>query len=285
MLSSMGILGLGYSGNQLCKQAMRNIAWGTYHRRPSSRLYSTPSLYLNFHWENPQTWGNLPEKAVVLILTIPPVLKDPRVETARLIQWSEWMRLNRPQLKRMVYISSTSVYPDQNRLWQESDFFEPDRPAGILRLITEKVLGQYFDLFIIRPGGIYGPERNIAQRVLDGKTISRSKRPVHRIHVVDLASIVNLLVKTKDAPRCLNAVDNFPCPSYEIFEWFQKKKSLKLSAGLAVLDQENEKDSQRNSENNKRLISNHRLLHELNYSLQFPSFREGFEDIFRHSMN
>ncbi len=281
----MGILGLGYLGNQLCKQAMRDIAWGTYHQKPSSRHYNTPPLYLNFHWENPQTWENLPEKAVVLILTIPPVLKDPRVETARLIQWSEWMRQNRPQLKRMVYISSTSVYPDQNRLWQESDLFEPDRPAGILRLTTEKVLGQYFDLFVIRPGGIYGPERNIAQRVLDGKTISRSKRPVHRIHVVDLASIVNLLVKTKDAPRCLNVVDNSPCPSYGIFEWFQKNKSLKLPAGLADLVQENAQDSQRNSANNKRLISNHRLLHELNYSLQFPSFREGFEDIFRHSRN
>ena len=281
----MGILGLGYLGNQLCKQAMRDIAWGTYHRTPSSRLNNTPPLYLNFHWENPQTWGNLPEKAVVLILTIPPVLKDPQLETARLIQWSEWMRRDRPQLKRMVYISSTSVYPDQNRLWQESDFFEPDRATGILRLTTEKVLGQYFDLFVIRPAGIYGPERNIAQRVLDGKPISWSKRLVHRIHVEDLASIVNLLVKTKDAPRCLNVVDNSPCPSYEIFEWFQKNKSLKLSAGLADLDPENEQDSQRISGYDKRLISNHRLLYELNYSLQFPSFREGFEDIFRLSIN
>ena len=285
MSVNMGILGLGYLGKQLCKQSIACIAWGTYHRKHFLKPSAAPSLYLNFQWEKSQTWGNLPEKPTILILTIPPVLKDPRAETERLIQWSEWMRQNRPQLKRMVYISSTSVYPDQSRLWQESHVVKPDRPAGIIRLATEKILGQYFDLFVIRPGGIYGPKRNIIQRVLNGNTITKSNRAVHRIHVADLASIVKLLVKTTKAPRCLNVVDQAPCPSFEILTWFQQQNWLNLPTELVDVAPENKPISQRDSEKHKRLISNHRLLHEMKYSLQFPSFREGLEDIFRDIAN
>ncbi len=279
----MGILGLGYLGKQLCKQSLPCISWGSYHRNPSLTLANAPPLRLKFQWENPQTWGHLPEKAVTLILTIPPVLKDPLAETERLIHWGEWMRRKRPQLKQMIYISSTSVYPDQNRIWKESDVLEPDSLAGKLRLATEKILARFFDLFVIRPGGIYGPGRNIIQRVMDGKSISRSYRPVHRIHVNDLACIVELLVQTPGAPRCLNAVDQTPSPSFEILEWFLQKKWMMLPVGIAGDFQENKAEAQRDPIKRQRLIANHKLLHEMNYSYKFPSFREGLENIFGYS--
>ena len=134
------------------------------------------------------------------------------------------MKKNRTNIKRIIYISSTGVYPKRNGLWHEESEFEPDTNSGKLRLITEEILGRFFKLHVVRPGGIYGNGRGIDVRLKYGKHIPFSGAPVHRIHVKDLARIVLHLLINPESVRCVNAVDFDPKPSWKVAHWLVQNR-------------------------------------------------------------
>ena len=216
-VSPIGILGLGFLGKILASDfANFQKSWGTWHNNPppESELKVFP-----FDWSSEESWSDLPKFPENIVLTIPPLLNDPEAEKNRLSEWGTWMKKNRPNIKRMIYISSTGVYPKRNGFWHEESEFEPDTNSGRLRLITEKTLGLFFKLHVVRPGGIYGNGRGIDVRLKSGKHIPVSGTPVHRIHVKDLAGIVFHLLKNPESNRCVNAVDFDPKPSWKVAQW------------------------------------------------------------------
>jgi len=261
----VGILGLGFLGQILAREfSTVPESWSTWHLTP---LPEPILSNFSFDWANENNWSVLPETPVTLVMTIPPLLKNPETEAERLHLWGKWMSHNRPELKRMIYISSTGVYPKLNGIWSEFSEFEADTNSGKLRLLTEKVLSMYFTLKIIRPGGIYGSGRGIDSRLKSGKLIPVSNTPVHRIHVKDLARIICHLVDNPDAPNCVNAVDLEAKPSWEVAKWLIENRNdlteemLPDAADcLPGIPQ--------------RIISNQRLL-ELGITLCYPTFREG----------
>ena len=261
----VGILGLGFLGKILAAE-LKSVSesWGTWHETPPSE----PLIpVFHFDWADENFWPTLPETPATLVLTIPPLLKNIEAETERLQLWGTWMRHNRPQLKRLIYISTTGVYPKRNGIWTENSEFEADTLSGKLRLLTEKILSQYFQLQIIRPGGIYGSGRGIDFRLKSGKPIPLSITPVHRIHVEDLAQIILHLLDNPDAPNCVNAVDLEAKPSWEVANWLIENRE--------DLTQEMFQDNTDNlSGSPQRIISNQRLL-ELGVNLRYPTFRQG----------
>ncbi len=267
-VSAIGILGLGFLGKILASDfADIHKSWGTWYKNPppESALKVFP-----FDWNSETSWTALPEIPETLVLTIPPMLNDPEAEKVRLNQWGEWMNKNRPNIKSMIYISSTGVYPKRNGLWQEDSEFEPDTNSGKLRLITEKTLGRFFKLHVVRPGGIYGNGRGIDVRLKSGKHIPISGTPVHRIHVKDLAGIVFYLLKNPESARCINAVDFDPKPSWKVAQWLvQNREDLSEDLLQDIPD-----SSDFVPGNAERLISNQSLI-KLGLNLSYPTFREG----------
>ena len=267
-MNPIGILGLGFLGKILASDlADIQESWGTWHKNPppEAALKVFP-----FDWSSETSWTALPEFPGTLVLTIPPLLNDPEAEKVRLNQWGEWMNKNRPNIKRMIYISSTGVYPKRNGLWHEDSEFEPDTNSGILRLITEKTLGSFFKLHVVRTGGIYGNGRGIDVRLKSGKNIPVSGTPVHRIHVKDLAGIVFHLLNNPESARCVNAVDFDPKPSWKVAHWLVKNRE-DLSEDML---QDIPDSSASVPGNTQRLISNQCLI-ELGITLSYPTFREG----------
>lgn len=263
----VGILGLGFLGKILAGE-LKSVSesWGTWHEIPPPE----PKLpVFHFDWADENSWKKLPETAATLVLTIPPLLKNPQAETERLQFWGTWMQQNRPQLKRLIYISTTGVYPKRNGIWTENSEFEADTVSGKLRLLTENILSQFFQLQVIRPGGIYGCGRGIDIRLKSGKSIPLSSTPVHRIHVQDLARIILHLVENPDSATCINAVYQEAKPSWEVARWLIENR-----------DDLNPEMFQENTANlpgtPQRIISNQRLL-ELAVSLRYPTFRQGME--------
>ena len=267
-VSPIGILGLGFLGKILASDfADINESWGTWNKNPPPE---SALKVLKFDWSSETSWNTLPEVPETIVLTIPPLLNDPEAEKVRLNQWGKWMRKNRPKIKRMIYISSTGVFPKRNGLWHEDSEFEPDTNSGKLRLITEKTLGSFFKLHVVRPGGIYGYGRGIDVRLKSGKHIPVSGSPVHRIHVKDLAGIVFHLLKNPDSPRCINAVDFDPKPSWKVAHWLvQNREDLSEDMLQDIPDSSSSVPG-----NSERLISNQCLI-ELGITLSYPTFREG----------
>ena len=271
-VSPIGILGLGFLGKIIASDfADIQESWGTWNKNPPPL---SALKILQFDWRNETSWTTLPEFPETIVLTIPPLLNDSEAEKARLNQWGKWMSNNRPNIKRMIYISSTGVYPKRNGLWHEDLEIEPDTNSGKLRLITEKSLGKFFKLHVIRPGGIYGYGRGIDVRLKSGKHITVSGTPVHRIHVKDLADIVFHLLKNPKSAQCVNAVDFDPKPSWEVAHWLvQNREDLSEDMLQDIPD-----SSASVPGNTKRLISNQCLI-ELGITLNHPTFREGMGSI------
>ena len=264
----VGILGLGFLGKILAYDfAYIQESWGTWHKNPppKSALKVFP-----FDWSSEKSWASLPEFPETIVLTIPPLLKDPEAEKIRLNEWGGWMKTNRTNIKRIIYISSTGVYPKRNGLWLEKSEFEPDTNSGKLRLITEKILGRFFKLHVVRPGGIYGNGRGIDVRLKSGKHIPVSGTPVHRIHVKDLARIVLHLLKNPESVLCVNAVDFDPKPSWKVARWLVQNRE-DLSEDMLQNIQDTSDSVPGNTE---RFISNQCLI-DLGINLSFPTFREG----------
>ena len=268
----VGILGLGFLGQILAREfSAIPESWGTWHK---TQLTETPIPVFLFDWANENSWSVLPETAATLVLTIPPLLKNLETETKRLHNWSKWMQLNRPELKCMIYISTTGVYPKRNGIWSEDSEFEADTSSGKLRLVTENILSQYFSLQVVRPGGIYGYGRGIDVRLKSGKPIPVSNTPVHRIHVKDLARIICHLVDNPDAPNCVNAVDLEAKPSWEVARWLIENRNDLTEEMLP-----DAADCLPGTP--QRIISNQRLL-ELGITLSYPTFREGMGLLFEN---
>ena len=267
-VSPIGILGLGFLGKILASDfADIHKSWGTSHKKPPPE---SELKVFSFDWNSETSWNALPEVPETLVLTIPPMLNDPEAEKVRLNQWGKWMNKNRPNIKRMIYISSTGVYPKRNGLWQEDSEFEPDTNSGKLRLITEKTLASFFKLHVVRPGGIYGNGRGIDVRLQSGKHITVSGTPVHRIHVNDLAGIVFHLLKNPESASCINAVDFDPKPSWKVAHWLiQNREDLSEDMLQDIPD-----SSVSVPGNAERIISNQCLI-KLGITLSYPTFREG----------
>ena len=261
----VGILGLGFLGKILSSELTSfEESWGTWHKTPPPEK-TFPVFH--FDWADENCWDSLPETSATLVLTIPPLLKNLEAETVRLHLWGKWMRQNRPQLKRLIYISTTGVYPKCNGIWSEDSEFEAETLSGQLRLLTEKILSQYFQLQVIRPGGIYGFGRGIDVRLKLGKQIPLSSTPVHRIHVHDLARITLHLLENPFCTACVNVVDLEAKPSWEVAHWLIENRD-------DLTEEMFEENTDYLPGSPQRIISNKNLL-ELDIPLRYPTFRQG----------
>lgn len=272
-----GIIGLGFLGREIVRIATLSApVWATIHSRREADA-SLPSLLtpIPFDWGDRTGWDALPVGEGAVILTVPPLHEDIEQERDRLRNWGAWMAAQRPGYRRLVYISTTGVYPARNGCWKETDTFDADSPKGRLRLASEAVLAGFFDLRVIRSGAIYGKGRNVAERIRAGKPIPSAHQPVHRIHVADLARIA-LQAATDDAfPSVVNAVDMDPASTSTVAEWLMQQGLPGLTAENPLTLKDGFETRTQRPPSFNRLISNRRLIEIRDFDYLYPSYREG----------
>ena len=178
-----------------------------------------------------------------------------------------------PNLERIVFISSTAIYGQDNGEWIDEDTMPmlPEREASQVILQAEQALQQNFDnrAIIIRPSGIYGRERLMRVR----KAREPQKEPIaagawtNRIMDSDLVNII-AHVMTIELPKPVYiATDYLPVTTFELTTWLCEQ----LGEVLPVLDDKNTAIS------GKRLHSNIPLAW-----LTYPDWQIGYQDILRH---
>ena len=132
------------------------------------------------------------------------------------------------------YLSATNVYGDHNgELVSESSQTKPKTKKGINRLVAEKQWLELISKFnlpikIFRLAGIYGPNRNIKERLIKGlvKNIFKEGQFFSRIHVEDIANILNLSMNNITKNEIYNLADDFSCNLNVIIEYLCEKNSL-----------------------------------------------------------
>lgn len=267
-----GILGTGYLGNILSEIITPDkLAWLSYYER--SEFIKTDALNIHFDWCDKKTWENIPKDEVLLILTIPPVIKNVEAEEKRLSSWCDWMKINRPKIQKLVYISTTGVYPNKNGIWTEDQEIFPDAKKGLCRLSSEKILAKYFKLNIIRSGAIYGPGRNVGVRILLKKSVPQGDQPIHRIHVVDLARLTLKALEDECFPSIINAVDQLASSSKEVAVWLKSQPFFKCE--FEIVWKAGDFTRKDLVVQKKRIIDNDKLRNLTGFQLKYPTYQQG----------
>lgn len=132
-----------------------------------------------------------------------------------------------PKLERVVFISSTGVYGQDHGEWIDACTVpaQPKREASTYILKAEQALQQAFGhkAVIIRPSGIYGPQR--LMRVRKAREADKPPMPRYawsnRIMDSDLVMIITQVL-TLDAAQLepiYLATDYAPVTTYELAVW------------------------------------------------------------------
>ena len=176
-----GILGCGWLGTAWgtrCREAEMS-AWGSA-RRPEalSRLDEIGIVPIAFdsRAESNQPW---PSCRHLLVSLSPSAGRRAFEQAAIQAEHVEWT----------VLISSTSVYPDGDGAFIESDAVRRKSPHSGMCLLDLESLFDPANTTILRAGGLFGPGRHPGG-FLQGRTLSRPDDPINVVHLDDVLGAV-----------------------------------------------------------------------------------------------
>ena len=184
--------------------------------------------------------------------------------------------LNTARLECLLWISSTSVYAQDDDSWvDELSPTEPESFSGPAQLAAEQLLNPWPQASIIRVAGIYRSERyRLAERVQQG-LISATIEPdsySNRIHLDDCVGVIAHLFRysqTHALEKCYLACDHEPVRYSVLLNWLAEQLGVPLNDG---------KPSAIARASSKR-CSNQRLLNT-GYDFLHPDFRSGLKRLF-----
>jgi nucleoside-diphosphate-sugar epimerase len=175
--------------------------------------------------------------------------------------------------EHLIFTSSTSVYAQTDgSIVTESDPAEPERETGkILRETEELVLAHHGT--VLRLAGIYGPGRCVPlQKLLSGEAgiEGDGDRFMNSIHRDDAVSAFCLAADQR-CQGIFNVADNTPVAQLEWFQWVCTRVGRPLPPFVP-------RDLDRKRAWTSKRVSNVKL-RSLGWTPQYPSFREGVEQI------
>ncbi len=249
------ILGGGFTGKVIYCQALKlQRPLFITSRNPELHLQSFPkSDRIGFDLENPESWNNLPEKGD-LIWTFP---ATPVEQIERFIEKKGEI------FHRFVVIGSTSAYQvDPKKGVVTVDESSPIHLTDP-RVKGEELLRKSLDAMILRSAGIYGPGRNPLDWIRKGR-LKNGPHYLNLIHVEDLAG-ASLLALEKGIPgEVYNISDGNPRKISDLVETAGIRWNIPAPPISTEIDP-------------GKKVSNQKILHLLNYSIQFPDLYKALD--------
>ncbi|SNS01523.1 Nucleoside-diphosphate-sugar epimerase [Belliella buryatensis] len=134
----------------------------------------------------------------VMIINVPPRTRSaaPTYHPEQIKFLKELAKQN--NVPRIIYVSATSVYPDQNQIARESDELTKESTGNAALFEAERILGQdkTYDLTIVRFGGLLGVDR-IPGRYFSGKEQVVGDSPVNYIHRDDAVDLMIWIIEKR----------------------------------------------------------------------------------------
>lgn len=132
-----------------------------------------------------------------LVVNVPPKAgkqgDDFHPEQMRLI--ADQVRTSR--IKHVLYVSSTSVYPELNREMVETDVVTPEQSAAPALVQAEQTwlaLGPERTITIVRCAGLMG-DRRIPGKYVAGRTVDSGDVPVNYLHQTDAVGLLTAVIE------------------------------------------------------------------------------------------
>ncbi|MFQ5773423.1 MAG: SDR family oxidoreductase [Kiloniellaceae bacterium] len=187
------------------------------------------------------------------------------------------------------YLSTTGVYGDRAGGWVDEDSaLAPTGARGRRRAAAERAwLALRHDrgvpVHVFRLAGIYGPGRNALAAVRGGaaKRIDKPGQVFSRIHVEDIARVLEASMARPNPGRAYNVCDDDPAPPAEVIAYACALLGVAPPPLVPFSDAELSPMARSFYRDNKR-VSNRRIKEELGVSLAYPDYKAGLTAILAH---
>ncbi|MWB93687.1 SDR family NAD(P)-dependent oxidoreductase [Flavobacterium sp. GA093] len=205
----------------------------------------------------------------ILIIDIPPKLRGNNVDSSnseRKIFVEKIKNLipfiEKSTIKKVLFVSSTSVYGDENELITEETLPNPDTESGKQLLLSEALLqeNQNFKTTIVRFGGLIGDDRHPVKFLAGKENLENPDAPVNLIHQKDCISIIQEIINQKSWNEVFNAV----APFHPTREKYYTQKAI--DKNLALPKFSSEKTTIR------KVISSEKTERLLNYQFRLENY-------------
>ena len=197
-----------------------------------------------------------------LIITFPPRLSKnepgfyPR-QVAAVIE-----KIKNSPISEIIFVSSTGVYPDLNRIVVEQDVTMPDQAASPDMVAAENLLIELrknLKVTILRHGGLIGYDRIPGKYVKGKKDITTGSLPVNYIHPDDAVGIMIKILEDGVQNETFNIVAPLHPTRREVYESTCQQFGWETPT---FSNAENDQDF--------KIISGEKLLSFYDYDFKFP---------------
>ncbi|HUA56311.1 MAG TPA: SDR family oxidoreductase [Candidatus Sulfotelmatobacter sp.] len=176
------------------------------------------------------------------------------------------------------YLSTTGVYGDRGGDWVDEDAtLRPIGVRGRRRVAAEagwRALG--LPLHIFRLAGIYGPGRSALDTVRAGRAqrIDKPGQVFSRIHVDDLAAVIEASIARPNPGAIYNVCDDDPAPPQDVIAHACRLLGI-AAPPLVPFDTAVLSPMARSFYDENKRVSNRRIKTELGVRLRYPDYRAG----------
>jgi nucleoside-diphosphate-sugar epimerase len=193
-----------------------------------------------------------------------------------------------PNLKWIGYLSTVGVYGDHQGAWVDED--TPCRPVSARSVARDSVEKQWLHfgentgktIQIFRLSGIYGPDKNALVNLKNGtaRRIIKPDQVFNRIHVEDIAGAVKAGLDHAHMSGIFNATDCEPAPPQDVVAYAASLLRLPIPPDIPFESAPLSEMGRSFYGENKR-VSNTKLISTLDYTLTYPTYREGLKALLR----
>lgn len=156
----------------------------------------------------------------ILVISIPPKLAKTGQDFHTSQIEAVASALEGSPVKEIIYISSTSIYPELNRTVTEDDVTSPEQSAAPAMVRAENILiglRPSKTVSILRLGGLLGYERNPGKYVKGQKDMTTGSILVNYIHRDDAAAIIANIIGMGIVNETFNIVAPFHPTRSEVY--------------------------------------------------------------------
>ncbi|WP_340114409.1 hypothetical protein [Maribellus mangrovi] len=272
MNNVISILGCGWLGTALGKSLLRK-GWKVKGSSSSNSSYNKlemtgiSAFYVKAKPQALEVDYNSFFSTNLLVVSIPPT-RTKCVEDSYPQKMEQVVKkVEEIGIKKVLYISSTSVYEERNKEVKEGDEGSPQKPAGRALLKAEKLFtdNPNFQTTVLRFGGLIGYDRNPA-RFVQRKSEVNAQMPINLIHRDDCVNVISKIVENDIWGETFNAV----CPEHPT-----KKEFYSKAAKLSELPQPVFIDNA----GSYKVVNSDKLISRLDYSFSYNSPMDYLKEI------
>ena len=271
--------GLGFTGSALARE-LKAQGWqvsGTCQERDIRDDEADVRLFSFDGREASEALCDAVKEATHVLVTIPP-----QKDAGDIVHHDFHKVLSDSSLRWLGYLSTTGVYGNREGDWvDEASELKPQFDHQRRRVEAEQQwLSLYRDyqvpVHIFRLAGIYGPGRNLLERVKNGtaRRIDQPELVFNRIHVEDVVQVLCASIQQPHPGAIYNVSDDVPSSPAEAVAFACGLLQMEVPP-LVTLDEAELSTMGRGFYQTNKKVRNRKIKEELGVQLRYPDYQAG----------